>query len=145
MRNPYFRTDAEVRHLRPKSMYEFWREDPVSALELAFIEAQERGLGEQTHPRIHVSLGYMDRSHTRYGSFGYLGRDHLEGRRFIVDFWDGRLGVEFVDVWFCPFHPDGHYLGKKLPRMPYEIPEVGSLIKTPQGLLPVITFNKEEE
>lgn len=84
---------AEVR-FRILDLYDY---NPKLALEYVLLEVEKNaGFG----PRMWTSV--RSEEGTRYGSYKVIKREHLVGRKYNIEYWDGMVSIAFTDVWYDP-------------------------------------------
>lgn len=80
--------------------YDVWLRSPEEALERAFDEHTERI--RWTKPRGPIAFLYQSlkgkNSDTHYGSFRYIYKADLEGRKYEIQFWDGQVTIHWLDI-----------------------------------------------
>lgn len=90
--------------------YELWRIDPELALEVLLIEGENRLLRDA-----HCWQTQYGIDGTGYGSFQPLRRSMLEGRRYHIEFWDGKISICWLDVVHDPRYIKGAGIPRNLP------------------------------
>jgi hypothetical protein len=80
------------------TLYDTYLRSPEEALEQAF--ATSKCIDKET---IFAWVSYLgtDRQ-TRYGRYRYLPRKELEGRKYNIEYWDGKVSIYFTDQLFDP-------------------------------------------
>lgn len=76
---------------------ETWKRSPEEALQRAFDEHEKRAPYQPQTAFLSVSLMGRD-GKTRYGSFKYVKKSSLVGRRYEIQFWDGQVTIHLLDV-----------------------------------------------
>lgn len=88
--------------------YELWKRDPVAALKAEYAEWEREHKWLRIGPMLSCSyqccplLAYRSLVKTRYGGYKNVPREHLEGRTYDIEFWDGKVALFFTDVWYNP-------------------------------------------
>ena len=88
--------------------YEDFKKDPQLALDKAFESFSKRSYRKDT-VFIHISYLGID-GKTRYGSHKYITRKDLEGRKYDLEYWDGKVGIHFTDELHDPKNPTNKFI-----------------------------------
>jgi len=82
-------------------LFDIFQEDPEKALEERFIREKKR----TGNKAIFIWTSSKSTDGTRYGSYKYVTRHQLEGRKIEIEYWDGDISLLFLDVVFDPKNP----------------------------------------
>jgi hypothetical protein len=83
-----------------RTMYELYKRNPEEALDYAFAN---NAVPYSNEPTIFIWTGLLGTClKTRYGSYKYVKKSSLVGRKYEIEFMDGNIGIHYTDVLHDP-------------------------------------------